>query len=61
MKKQSQLPSIIFMVSIFSVSLVLLQAVLPLHNTLFTICALIIVIFNAIITVGLINERGKNG
>ena len=61
MKKQSQLPSIIFMVSMFSVSLVLLQAVLPLHNTLATVSALIIVIFNAIITVGLINERGKNG
>jgi hypothetical protein len=59
MKQQSLIPSIFLMGSIFSASLILLVNVLPQHNTWLTITALYVVIFNAIVTVGIINKWGK--
>lgn len=53
--------SIIFMASIFSISVILLDAVLKLQNTFYTIAALIIVTFNAIVTVTMINQQNQRG
>jgi hypothetical protein len=58
--KQSLIPSIIFMVSILSVSLILLANIIPQHNTWLTISALIIVFWNAIVTAVLVDKRGHN-
>jgi hypothetical protein len=51
--------SIIYLGSIFAVSIVLLGGVIPLHNTLLTVSAIILTVFNGIVSAKVISERGR--
>jgi hypothetical protein len=57
--KNSYLTSIVFMISIWIVSVYLLMTVLLLHSFLATASALIIVFWNTVITILISNKWGK--
>jgi hypothetical protein len=59
MKNQSLTTSIVWMLSIFAISLYLMINVLQQQNTLLTISALVLCVWNAIIVVYLLSQRGK--
>lgn len=56
MKNQSLTTSIVWMLSIFAISLYLMINVLQQQNTLLTISALVLCVWNAIIVVYLLNQ-----